>query len=78
MKALLSKMAVILEEDQIEEIDDLKSFPLWDSLSVLSVIAMLDADYGVNLHATDFERIGTIADLWNLVQARKATLSPSA
>jgi len=39
---------------------------------VLSVIAMLDASYGVNLRAADFEQITTPADLWNLVQSKKS------
>jgi acyl carrier protein len=39
---------------------------------VLSVIAMLDADYGMNLHAADFKPIKTVGDLWSLVQSEKA------
>jgi acyl carrier protein len=48
----------------------LKAFPQWDSLAVLSVIAMLDANHGVNLRAADFGPINSAADLWNLVQSR--------
>ena len=73
MDEFLKKIAEILEEDEIKETDDLKSFAQWDSLSVLSVIAMLDAKYGVNLRAPDFQPINTVGDLWNLVQARKAS-----
>ena len=71
MEEFLKKIAEILEENQIKETDQLKSFGQWDSLSVLSVIAMLDANYGVNLRAADFGNITTAGDLWNLVQARK-------
>ena len=42
MNEFLKKLAEILELESVEETDDLKSFPQWDSLSVLSVIAMLD------------------------------------
>ena len=73
MNEFLKKIAEILEENGVNETDDLNSFPQWDSLSVLSVIAMLDADYGVNLRAADLERAGTAGDLWNLVQGRKPT-----
>jgi hypothetical protein len=38
---------------------------------VLSVIAVLDANYGVNLRAADFTPINSVGELWNLVQARK-------
>jgi len=71
MNEFLKKIAEILEEDEVKETDDLKSFAQWDSLSVLSVIAMLDSNYGVNLHAADFSTIQTAGDLWNLVQSRK-------
>ena len=73
MNEFLTKIASILEVDNVKETDELKAFPQWDSLSVLSVIAMLDASYGVNLHATDFGPIRTVGELWNLVQARKGS-----
>ena len=71
MNEFLARIAGILEEDEVKETDELKAFPQWDSLSVLSVIAMLDASYGVNLHAADFGPIKSVGDLWRLVQTRK-------
>jgi len=73
MNEFLKQVAGILEVDEVKETDELKAFPQWDSLSVLSVIAMLDASYGVNLRAADFGPIKTIGDLWNLVQSKKAS-----
>ena len=72
MNEFLSKLAEILEVDSVKETDDLKAFPQWDSLAVLSVIAMLDANYGVNLRAADLQATGTAASLWALVQSKKA------
>lgn len=71
MNEFLKKIALILEVAEVKETDELKAFPQWDSLSVLSVIAMLDANYSVNLHAADFKQVATVGDLWNLVQSRK-------
>jgi acyl carrier protein len=71
MNEFLKSIAGILEVETVRETDDLKSFPQWDSLAVLSVIAMLDANYSVNLRAADFTPINSIADLWALVQSRK-------
>jgi len=71
MNEFLKKIAGILEVEDVKETDELKAFPQWDSLSVLSVIAMLDAGYGVNLRAADFGAVKTAGDLWNLVQSRK-------
>ena len=73
MNEFLNKLAVILEVDQIKETDDLKTFSQWDSLSVLSVIAMVDGSYGVNLRAADFGPIKSAGDLWRLVQSKKGT-----
>jgi acyl carrier protein len=71
MNEFLMKIASILELDEVKETDELKAFPQWDSLSVLSVIAMVDANYSVNLHAADFRPIKSVGDLWKLVQTRK-------
>jgi acyl carrier protein len=71
MNEFLNKLAEILEVGAVNETDELKAFPQWDSLAVLSVIAMLDANYGVNLRAADFGPINSAVDLWNLVQSKK-------
>jgi acyl carrier protein len=71
MNEFLKKLAEILEVGEVKESDELKTFPQWDSLAVLSVIAMLDANHGVNLRAADFTPINSAADLWNLVQSKK-------
>ena len=70
MNEFLNKLAEILELPSVKETDDLRSFPQWDSLSVLSVIAMLDANYGVNLRAADVQEAGSAGALWKLVQAK--------
>ena len=71
MNEFLQKLADCLDRSSVSENDVIVEFPEWDSLSVLSVIAMLDADYGVNLVAGDFRGVRTSADLWALVQSRK-------
>jgi acyl carrier protein len=72
MDEFLKSLATILELDQVNSADDLKAFPQWDSLAVLSVIAMLDANYGVNLRAADFGPVASAGELWKLVQTKKA------
>ena len=71
MNEFLQKLADCLDRSSVSEEDVIVEFPEWDSLSVLSVIAMLDADYGVNLVAGDLRGVRTSADLWALVQSRK-------
>jgi acyl carrier protein len=72
MNEFLEKIAKILEVEKVNDSDDLRTFPQWDSLAVLSVIAMLDADYGVNLRAADLQAADSAAALWKLVQGKKA------
>ena len=71
MDEFLKQIAEILEVESVKGTEDLKAFPQWDSLAVLSVIAMLDANYRVNLQAADFGPVNSALDLWNLVQAKK-------
>lgn len=71
MNEFLKKLGEILEVDEVKESDALKAFPQWDSLAVLSVIAMLDANYSVNLRAADFGSVNSAAELWSLVQSKK-------
>ena len=79
MDEFLTKIAEILEVEAVSEKDDLKGFPQWDSLSVLSVIAMLDANYGVNLRAADLATVKSVGELWRSVQSKKANeVRPSA
>jgi acyl carrier protein len=71
MNEFLSGIAGILEVNDVKETDDLKGFSQWDSLAMLSVIAMLDAGYGVNLRAADLQNVNTAGELWHRVQTEK-------
>ena len=73
MNDFLNRIAEILEVESVNECDDLKAYPQWDSLAVLSVIAMLDASYGVNLRAADIQQTGSAGELWKVVQSRKGS-----
>jgi acyl carrier protein len=71
MNEFYKQLADILEVDQITADNELGSYPQWDSLSILSVIAMLDAQYGVNFRAAEFKDVRTAGELWKLVEARQ-------
>ena len=72
MEEFLKKMAAVLEVETVQETDVLKSFVAWDSLSVLSAIAMIDSDYSVNLHASEVQVAATAGDLWRMVGSKKS------
>jgi acyl carrier protein len=65
----LVKLAEILEVDEVKPSDVLKDFENWDSLTALSVLATLDASYGVNLTAGDLRKITTAGELLAKVES---------
>ena len=43
----------------------------WSSLSALTVIAMVDDEYGVQLKGDDIRAAQTVSDLFDAVQSKK-------
>lgn len=72
MSPLYNMLVKLLEVDAIRPEDDLRSFDNWDSLTVLSLCANLDAQQGVSLSAQDLQNVSTVQDLERLIAARKA------
>jgi len=71
MDEFLNKIAAILEVENVSASDPLHAFSQMDSLGVLTIIAMLDANYGVNLSTADLSRMSTVGEIWNHVQCMK-------
>lgn len=66
--------------DQFEETDKSKftaqtrfkeELEEWSSFSALSIIAMVDAEYGVIIKGDDIKKSHTIQDLFNLVKSKQ-------
>ena len=49
-----------------------REIPEWSSLTALSIIAMIDEEYGVALKGDDVRSANTIKDLFDVVQSRRA------
>ena len=75
MEDFYRKLADILDVSEGKPAAVLGDFTEWDSLSVLSVIAMLDSDYGINLHATELWEFKTAQDLYDRVVERSGKRS---
>jgi len=71
MQELYSKLAAILEVDEVKPQDVLRDFETWDSLSALSVIAMSNATFGVTLSGDELRQIKTAGELAAWVQTRR-------
>lgn len=67
MDTFLKEMADILDEESIQEDDRLDGFGAWDSLAVLSVVAMADSRYHATFSAREIRDVATVGDLYRLL-----------
>ena len=55
------------EDQEITLETNLKELEEYDSLSVLSIIAMIDKNFGKQIPSTDFAKVTTISSLMDLI-----------
>ncbi len=55
---------VFTSETRFRDLDE------WSSLIGLSIILMVDEEYGITLGAEDMKKAETIEDLYNIVQSK--------
>jgi len=58
-------------ENEINLADSFKELDEWDSLARLSLIAMLDEEYDVELESEDFDKLNTLEDLYLFVKSKQ-------
>lgn len=63
-------IAEILEVDSVNMNDELKGFDCWDSLTVLSIIALSSESYQVILSASEIHESITVGGLKTLIQSK--------
>ena len=66
-----SVIAELLEVDTVNQEDELSGFECWDSLTILSIIAVADSNYGVILNAADVNDAKTIGGLKKIINDRR-------
>jgi len=73
-KKFLETIKEALEVDDLEVKleDNLADFDSWDSISRLSLIALLDENFEVEVADAEFDETETVGDLFNLVKKRIA------
>lgn len=65
MEKFIEKFAEALErEDEIRMEDEFRSYPEWSSIAYLSVIAMMDEEYGVQIEESEFKKLQTVQSLY--------------
>jgi acyl carrier protein len=71
MDVFFEKAAEILEIETAGDDTSLRDCEAWDSLTALSLVAMIDRNYNVTISADDLIRSNTVGDLYRLVAARR-------
>ena len=69
---LISALAEALEMDssQIKIEDNFRDYDSYSSLTELSLLAMLDSDFGIEIEMKEFNNYMTVMDLVKLVESR--------
>jgi len=70
MENFENEMAELLEVDSVNGSDMLQDFEAWDSLTSLSIIALLDEKYNVTISAKELVDAKTIGGLRNFVLSK--------
>lgn len=69
MEQFIEKMVDILDSEEEITMDTvLEDLDEWDSLSLVSFMAMANAAYGKKVAAADVKMAKTVADLYDLVK----------
>jgi len=61
--------ALEIQDHEILLADQFRSYPEWDSLAQLTLIAMLDEEFGVSIEMKNFNELVTVQDLFEAVKA---------
>lgn len=64
----LFKETLEIEEMEIDKNLKFRDLEEWDSLAVLSVLAMINEEYDITISRDKFEKAKTVGDLYHLTQ----------
>ena len=51
--------------------DEFRNYEEWDSLAVLSLIAMIKQNYNITIPRKDFDELNTVSELYEYIQAHR-------
>lgn len=74
LKGFIENFAAQFFETEVDEFKadtEFKDLEEWSSLTVLTIIAMIDAEYGVTVDGGMINSAETIEDLFEAVKAKK-------
>ena len=65
---IYEQLAELLEADEVKDTEVLEDFECWDSLTILSIIALASEKYGKTLLSKDINEAKTIGGLVALMK----------
>ena len=66
MERFIELFAEALErEDEIKMEDEFRNYDEWSSIAYLSVIAMMDEEYDVQIEESDFKKLRTVQAVYD-------------
>ena len=73
MEHFIQLLSDALEKDseQINKDDKFRDYKEWDSLAVLSLIAMIKQNYNITIPRKDFDDLKTVSELFEYIQAQR-------
>lgn len=74
LENFIEKFAEAIEMDSSEGLESTTKFrelDEWSSLAVLSVIAMLDEEYDIQIENADFKKLETVGDIVHYIEEHK-------
>lgn len=67
----LEELANILDVDTVDENANLRDYESWDSLAILSIVAMADSKFGFTLSFPEVKTLVTASDLWTFFETKR-------
>lgn len=68
MENIYRQLAELLEVDEVKDSDVLEDFECWDSLTILSIIALASEKYNKTFSANEINEAKTVGKLIALIQ----------
>ena len=71
MKIFLENFSEILEDTQIDSLSldtEFKNLDEWDSMAMLMLISIFDEKYGVEVSASEINKLNTLSELYLLTK----------
>lgn len=66
----LIREALEIDKHELSLADELKQLDEWDSMACLSVIAMIEDEYGIVLRPADFPAMSRVGDIANAIEEK--------